>query len=185
MDRVKVWDPVVRIFHWALVLCFGANALVVDAESDLHQTIGYVVVGLIGLRIVWGLVGTRHARFSDFPPSIAASLDQMADMATGRRHIHLGHSPLGALMIYNLLLGLIATGLTGYMMTTNSWFGVHWVKEAHEIVVTWMEISVVGHILAVIFESRRLKVNLAGSMVTGVKTVPAKNSPAKPGPERL
>ncbi|MGB5870940.1 MAG: cytochrome B, partial [Albidovulum sp.] len=70
MDRVKVWDPVVRIFHWALVMCFGANALVVDAESDLHQTIGYGVVGLIGLRIVWGLVGTRHARFADFPPSI-------------------------------------------------------------------------------------------------------------------
>ncbi len=79
---------------------------------------------------------------------------------------------LGALMIYNLLATLIGIGVTGYMMTTIAFFGIDWVKEAHEILVTWAEISVVVHIAAVLFELRRLGVNLPKSMVTGYKTLP-------------
>jgi cytochrome b len=168
----KVWDPAVRVFHWALVAGFAANALFTDPEEGLHRNIGYVVLGLVGLRILWGLVGTRFARFASFPPDPAAVMEQVSDIATGRRRVHLGHTPLGALMIYNLLLSMIVIGMSGWMMTTLTWFGVEWVEELHEAAVTWAEISVVVHIAAVLWESARTGVNLPRAMVTGYKRIP-------------
>jgi len=170
--QFKVWDPLVRVFHWSLVLAFAANALFTDPESNLHEWIGYVVVALIGLRILWGLVGTRYARFASFLPSTSGTMEQLSDIATGRKRVHLGHTPLGALMIYNLLLSMLAIGATGWMMTTNTWWGVDWVEELHEVLVTWAELSIVAHVGAVIWESLRTGVNLPRAMVTGVKTVP-------------
>ena len=172
MKNIKVWDPFVRVFHWTLVGCFAANALLLDPESKIHRVVGYVVVALVLARILWGLIGTRHARFSSFPPSVSGAMDQLSDMATGRRRIHLGHTPLGALMIYNLILSLLAIGASGYMMTTDAYWGVGWVGELHEALVSWAEISVVLHIAAVIWESRRTGVNLPRAMVTGSKLVP-------------
>lgn len=170
--KVRVWDPLVRVFHWALVAGFVANAFLDRPGKDVHQWVGYALAGLIALRLVWGFVGTRHARFADFLPRPAAVLEQMQDMATGRRRVHEGHSPLGSLMIFNLLLVMAGIAATGYMMTTPSYFGVEWVEEAHEALVTWAELSIVVHVLAVVFESRRLGVNLPKSMVTGYKNLP-------------
>lgn len=172
LRHTKVWDPLVRIFHWSLVIAFAANALVTDPEKDLHRWIGYAIVALVAVRILWGFIGTRHARFSNFPPSPRAAISQLSDMATGRRRIHLGHTPLGALMIYNLLFAMLAIGLTGYMMTTDAYWGIEWVEELHEILVTWAELSVAAHIAAVIVESRRTGINLPRAMVSGVKTIP-------------
>jgi cytochrome b len=172
MLHKKVWDPLVRVFHWSLVILFASNALITDPEKATHRYIGYEVVGLILVRILWGLVGTRHARFSDFPPDPAATIRQMADMATGRKRVHLGHTPLGALMIYNLILTMLVIGVSGYMMTTLRFFGIEWVKELHEAAVTWAEISVVFHIVAVIWESMHTGVNLPRAMVTGYKDIP-------------
>lgn len=169
---VKVWDPLVRLFHWALVAGFAANILVTAHGKAAHRWVGYAVAGLIALRLIWGIVGTRHARFADFLPRPAAVLGQLTDMATGRRRVHLGHSPLGALMIVNLLLTMAGLALSGYAMTTVMFFGVEWVEEVHEMLVVWAEISVAVHVLAVVVESRRLGVNLPKSMVTGYKTLP-------------
>lgn len=169
---VKIWDPFVRLFHWSLVGCFAANALFVDDESDLHLIIGYVIMSLVAARVVWGFVGTQYARFSSFAPSVSGALEQAADMVSGRTHIHKGHTPLGALMIYNLIATLAIIGLSGWMMTTDLFWGVEWPEELHEIAVTWAEISVVAHIVAVIYESRRTSVNLPRAMVTGYKHLP-------------
>jgi len=173
MKRIAVWDPFVRIFHWALVAGFAANALFTDDESTLHEWVGYAVAGLIAARLIWGLVGPRFARFASFWPSVTGITQQLSDEATGRRRVHLGHTPLGALMIFNLLISISLIALTGWMMTTNAFWGIDWVEETHEALVTWAEISIVVHVAAVIWESRRTGVNLPGAMVTGVKQVPA------------
>lgn len=174
MTRIKVWDPMVRIFHWSLVVAFGTNALVIDDDSKLHEWVGYGVVGLVLLRILWGFVGRGYARFASFPPSFSGARQQLTDIATHRDTAHVGHTPLGALMIYNLLAALLVVGLSGYLMTTDLFWGTEWPEELHELAVTWTEISVVLHILAVIFESRRSGVNLPRAMVLGYKDLPSR-----------
>ncbi|KGM86657.1 Cytochrome b [Roseovarius mucosus DSM 17069] len=172
MTDHKIWDPFIRLFHWSLVAGFAANALILDDESKVHEWVGYAVVALVGLRLLWGFVGPLSARFASFFPSQTAVMEQIGDIATHRRRAHLGHSPLGALMIFNLLAVMLAIGVTGYMMTTDAYWGVEWVEEAHEMLVVWAEISVVLHIAAVVFESWRTGVNLPRAMITGKKSVP-------------
>lgn len=170
--RTKVWDPALRVFHWTVAGAFVANALLTNPERDLHHGLGYGVAALLALRAVWGLVGPRYARFASFPPSPRAAIAQVTDMALGRRRVHLGHTPLGAFMIWNLLLSLIVIVASGHAMTTLSFWGVRWVRELHEMAVTWAEVSVVVHVAAVLWESRRTGVNLPRAMVTGYKDVP-------------
>lgn len=172
MSKLRVWDPFVRIFHWSLVAGFAANALVLDDDGKAHEWVGYAILALIGLRILWGLIGSHHARFSSFPPSLSGALGQLADISAGRVRIHPGHSPLGAWMIYNLLLTLLVICLSGHLMTTDMFWGVEWPEELHEGAVAWAELSVLIHIAAVIFESRRTKVNLPRAILSGVKELP-------------
>lgn len=174
MQRIKVWDPLVRLFHWSLVLAFAANALVIDDDSKLHQWVGYEIIGLVLLRILWGFAGSHYARFASFPPSLEGAREQLIDIATHRSRVHVGHTPLGAWMIYNLLLALLVLCLSGYLMTTDMFWGVEWPEEVHEVAVTWTEVSVVLHILAVIHESRRTGVNLPRAMIRGYKDIPSK-----------
>lgn len=168
----KIWDPVVRVFHWSLVLLLVANAFVVDDETKFHRWVGYAVAGLILVRIIWGFAGTHYARFASFPPSFKNSLEQLTDVVTGRKTIHPGHTPLGALMIYNLMLSVLVICFSGYLMTTDMFWGVEWPEELHEAAVTWVEVSVLLHVAAVVYESIRTKVNLPRAMITGYKNLP-------------
>ncbi|MCB1969583.1 MAG: cytochrome b/b6 domain-containing protein [Geminicoccaceae bacterium] len=172
MRKLRVWDPFVRIFHWSLVAMFTANAMFTDGEHHLHRWIGYGVVALVIARVLWGFAGTAYARFSNFPPSISGAIGQLCDMFTGRTPLHEGHTPLGAWMIYNLLLTMLVIGLSGYLMTTDMFWGVEWPEEVHEAAVTWAEICVVLHIAAVAFESFRTHINLPRAMITGYKHIP-------------
>lgn len=173
MKRMKVWDPFVRIFHWSLAAGFGANALVLDDDGKAHQWLGYAVVVLVLLRVLWGLVGTRYARFTSFPPSLSQSMSQLREMIGGIRNIHVGHTPLGALMIYNLLFSMLVIGISGWLMTTDMFWGVEWPEELHEASVAWAELSVLLHVAAVVFESWRTSVNLPRAMITGCKDIPS------------
>lgn len=172
MQTIKVWDPLVRLFHWSLVIGFVLDAVILDEDSRLHEQVGYVVLGLIGARLVWGVVGTKYARFSSFKPSFRTSIEQLGDIANQRSKPHVGHSPLGALMIYNLLISIALIGITGWMMTTNMFWGSERIEEMHEGLVVWAAASVGVHIVAVIFEGRRSRVNLVKAMMTGYKTLP-------------
>lgn len=172
MLEIRVWDPFIRLFHWSLAAAFTANALFVDDESALHIYLGYAILALVLARVVWGFVGTAHARFASFPPSRSGAYGQLIDMATGRTTRHIGHTPLGALMIYNLLLSLLVVCLSGYLMTTDMFAAAGWPEEMHEAAVAWTEMSVLLHIGAVIVESRRSGVNLPRAMVTGTKRFP-------------
>lgn len=169
MTNIRVWDPLVRVFHWGLASAFLLNALIIDDHSKWHEWIGYAAVGLVGIRILWGIVGRGYARFASFPPSTSAALGQINDTLAGRVTQHKGHTPLGALMIYNLIITILLIGLTGYLMTTDMFWGVEWPEELHELLVSWAELSVVLHIAAVLFESWRTGVNLPLAMITGIK----------------
>jgi cytochrome b len=112
-NETRVWDPVVRIFHWSLVAAFAIAWVTADEESRLHELAGYAVIGLVLARIVWGFIGTRYARFSDFVHRPLTVLAYAKDLLLGKSRRHLGHNPLGGMMIIALLVSLLATGMTG------------------------------------------------------------------------
>ena len=169
---IAVWDPLVRLIHWGLALTILLNSTIVEEESAPHEWIGYAAVGLVGVRLIWGLLGPRHARFSAFLPNPAAALRHLVALSSGQKFLHLSHNPLGALMVYNIWLTVLALGVTGYMMGTIKFFGVEWVAEVHEIAFNWLTISVGLHIAGVVFDSWRTDVPLIRAMIDGRKQVP-------------
>ncbi|HMQ57135.1 MAG TPA: cytochrome b/b6 domain-containing protein [Rhizobiaceae bacterium] len=171
-STVKVWDPFVRLFHWSLVVLFIAAFVTGDEWGKVHEPVGYAIAVLVALRIAWGFVGPRHARFADFvtgPGTVLRFLRQTAQMRAPR---HLGHNPAGGAMVLALIATISAISATGYMMTTDAFWGVEWVEEAHEAFV-WVAIAlVVAHVAGVVFASLEHRENLVRSMFTGRKRAP-------------
>ena len=172
MHRIPVWDIFVRISHWTVALLVIGELTVIDEDWAIHRWAGYVVLGVVFLRLVWGLIGTQHARFSAFPPSLEAARAHLAGLFGGRHELHLSHNPLGALMAYNLWVSLVAICVTGIMMGTDAFWGVDWVEESHEILANWVMVCVLLHVAGVMFETRTSKVNLVRAMITGKKEIP-------------
>jgi cytochrome b len=110
---IRVWDPLVRLFHWSLVLAFAVAYLSGDEESDIHIYAGYIILGLLVFRLLWGFVGTRFARFSDFIYSPQAIIKYSKDLFSGKPKHYLGHNPAGGAMIIALLLSLIVVSYSG------------------------------------------------------------------------
>lgn len=166
---ILVWDLPVRVFHWLLVLSFAGAWITAESERWrlLHVTLGYTVGGLIAFRVLWGLIGTRHARFSDFVRGPRAAARYLGGLLRGRPEPYVGHNPAGALAIVALMaLGglLVGTGWAAYDQ-----IGPDLLEDLHEAVASLM-LAVVGvHVLAVIVSSRLHRENLVGSMITGRK----------------
>ena len=167
-----VWDPLVRLIHWSLALCILLNGVFTDPEENLHMWVGYTAAGLLAVRLLWGLIGPRPARFTSFPPSPARALRHLAALRRGDRTVHLSHNPLGALMVYNIWATVAAMAVTGYMMGTVRFFGIDWVKEVHEAAFNWLVISVALHVGGVAFDTWLSKVPLVRAMIDGRKRVP-------------
>ena len=172
---VKVWDPLVRIFHWSLAGLFLANFFTEEGEL-VHRGIGYVLLGLIAVRFVWGWVGTRHARFSDWVPGPRRLRDYLRDRLAGRSPRQLGHNPGAAVMILALLAGVLLVGLTGWMQTTDAFFGAGWLEDVHEV-LSYGVLALVGlHVLAAVGESVHYGENLVASMIHGRKRALGRNA---------
>ena len=122
-DTIKVWDPFVRLFHWSVVLAFAVAYFTEDELLAVHVWAGYVVTGLVALRIIWGFVGPRHARFSDFVVGPSAALGYLRGMLTFTSKRYLGHSPAGGAMVVALLIGLsvlVGTGMATHAIRNNA-----------------------------------------------------------------
>ena len=81
--QIRVWDLFVRVFHWSLVLSFTVAYLSGDEESAIHINAGYIIAGLISFRLIWGFIGSKHARFSDFLHSPQTIIDYFKSLLSG------------------------------------------------------------------------------------------------------
>ena len=165
---VRVWDPVVRLFHWTLVAAV-ATAFLAEEGGRLHDAAGYLVLALIAVRMVWGLLGPGHARFASFVAGPTAVVRYLAGLARGRPQRFLGHNPAGAVMILALLAALTVAAGSGWLMTTDRFWGVEWLEELHEG-SAWFVLALVGvHVLGVVVSSILHRENLVRAMITGRK----------------
>lgn len=168
-SRVRVWDPLVRIFHWTVAGGVIANLTFLRHEENPHIYVGYVVVTALIIRLGWGFVARGHARFVNFVPGPRGLLGYFGAMMQRREPRYVGHNPAGAAMIV-LLLGLLATvGTTGWMMGLDAFWGVAWVETLHEITANVLIGAVALHVIGAIVESIRHRENLPFAMITGYK----------------
>ena len=167
--RILVWDIPTRLFHWLLAASFTGAFLTAESEQyrDVHVALGYLLLALIGFRIVWGLVGTRYARFRSFAFRPSQVLSYLRSLLRGSPQHYVGHNPAGSWVIYGLLLLGLLTGITGY--ATYNELGGDAFEELHEAVASAMLALVALHVGGVIVSSLAHRENLVGSMLSGYK----------------
>ena len=185
---VRVWDPLVRVFHWTLVVAFTIAYLTEDDLLALHVWAGYTVLGLVVFRILWGFVGPRYARFSSFVTSPGTALAYARDVLRGTARRFLGHNPAGGLMIMILLVLLLLTSLTGlavygaeehagplagFMAGREHW--EDFLEETHEVLSNLTVLLVFVHIAGVLVESVVHRENLVRAMIDGRKRAPGED----------
>jgi cytochrome b len=202
MERIRVWDPLVRIFHWGLVAVFALAWLTGEGAQTLHNWAGYVAAALIAVRVVWGFVGSPYARFSQFVRGPGAVMAYLGNVLKNREARYIGHNPAGAAMIMLILVTLSGTAFTGWLMVDPARQamlpalpqiiapayadedehqtdrrgveadGEAGFAELHEGLANFMLLLVALHVAGVVAGSVRHKENLARAMVTGDKRAP-------------
>lgn len=171
MAKVLIWDWPVRIGHWLLVAAFALAWLTGESETfrKVHAWAGGTVVGVIAFRLLWGLVGTRHARFASFVRGPRAVFAYVRGLL--RPHpdeaVYAGHNAAGGWAIVGLLaLGLL-TGASGWAVYQE--LGGEWLEEAHEVLAGAMLALAGVHVAGVIVSSLAHGENLVRAMFTGTK----------------
>lgn len=195
-DKKKVWDLAIRVFHWSLVLSFTIAYFTGDDADTLHAYAGYLIIGLLGFRFIWGFVGSATARFRSFIYSPAETLRYARSFVTRSPIHYLGHNPLGALMVFALLLFVGLTSWSGLKVYAIEGKGplaqevnllvatayaedeVHerknidkkahrfW-KDVHELFANFTLFLVIVHIIGAVLASIVHGENLIKSMLTG------------------
>ena len=179
----RVWDPWVRLFHWFLLITFCLAYWTQEEDYSLHLLAGYSVLGLVCFRIVWGIVGTRHARFADFicrPPIVLAFLK---GYVSGSARRYAGHNPAGGYMILALLICLLVITISGVMLDAAEnragplsgyrlFLYTDLIDEVHELSTSVCLGLISLHILGVLVSSWLCRENLVAAMITGRKKIP-------------
>ncbi|SDY29682.1 Cytochrome b [Allochromatium warmingii] len=182
-ERIRVWDPLIRLFHWSLVAGFATAFIVEDDNLSLHVWAGYLVLALISGRLVWGVIGTRQARFSDFVRRPRAVWAYLGAVIQRRAPRYLGHNPAGGAMIVLLLISLIATTISGLALygaeelagplaEVMRSFPAIWgdaLEDIHELFANLTLGLILIHVAGVLVSSLLHRENLIGAMLHGYK----------------
>ena len=176
------WDLLVRAVHWWVALAVLANYFLLEEGSLPHVWVGCSVLVLVLLRLLWGLVGTRPARFTSFPPSLSRALAHLRDMIGGRPRSYPSHNPLGSLMVYALWATLLVVAGSGLAMEGTLFPGAAAVQAQqaaaetafgevmegiHGTAANLLLVLAALHVAGVLLESKLSGVNLARAMLTG------------------
>lgn len=193
----SLWDPVVRLTHWGIAASVLLNALVNEGGSLIHVSLGWLVMALLLLRLVWGVLGPAEARFSAFPPSPLAALGHLRQLLSGKVREYPSHNPAGALMAYAFWAMLALVTLTGLVMTggatpmqvaadkaavaSGDWSALvredgddqdesaltGAAEEVHEVAANLLLVLAALHVAGVFMESRAIRRNLLAPMIMG------------------
>ena len=168
-QNILVWDVPTRVFHWLLVLCFAGAWLTSESErlQMIHYAFGYSACALVLFRLVWGLIGTKYARFSQFIKAPSEIIGHLKGLLSGHEHSSPGHNPVGGLVMLGLMLAILVIGLTGYFSIKE--FLGNLMSEAHEAIASLTLGLVIIHVVAAIVMSLLQKENLVKAMVDGRK----------------
>ena len=180
MQTIKVWDLPVRLCHWGLAACVIANLALTEEGSDVHEYIGYIAAGIVAFRLVWGFVGNRYARFSDFWPTPSRLLAHGRKLLRREPDEHPGHNPFGAIMMLLLWGVVIGLGVSGYLMGTDQFWGDERVEEIHALLANALYPLIGLHVGAALLMSYLNRVNLVRAMITGNKPAPGNSDAERP-----
>jgi cytochrome b len=169
VPSVRVWDPLVRSAHWTLVLGVLLSWLTREGFGALHEWLGYAVLAIVAVRLLWGFVGPREARFASFVVAPGNTLRYARALLDGREQRYLGHNPLGGWMIVALLTVVTLSCVSGWLYTTDRYWGVAWVETLHARLVDVLIVLVVLHVAGVLQASWRHRENLIAAMIHGRK----------------
>ncbi|MCW9012307.1 MAG: cytochrome b/b6 domain-containing protein [Gammaproteobacteria bacterium] len=189
LSTIKVWDPLVRFFHWSLVSAFIIAYVTEENLLVVHSWAGYLILGLISIRFIWGFIGTRYARFSNFVYSPKNIIQFLKDTFLLRAKRYIGHNPAGGAMVILLMASLLITTTSGILLLgaeeqagpVAHWFtqaGGFWAKaleELHEFFANFTLLLVFTHVIGVIVESMIHKENLVSAMLSGFKSADPKS----------
>ena len=182
--HIKVWDPLVRSFHWLLLLSFiVAYGSIKAGMQELHMICGYLLCGLLAMRIVWGVIGGTYARFASFIYRPRTVMVYLRSILRGNPQRHLGHNPAGGMMVISLLLLLLAVALSGLVILaaieyegpllgltgglSDAW--AYRFVDFHRLAVDVVWVMVLMHIVGVVLASVQHRENLVLSMFNGYK----------------
>lgn len=183
--EIKVWDLLVRLFHWSLVTAFTVGYLTGNSAEEefdkshgagqesflmeLHENAGYVVLGLVAFRVVWGLVGSEHARFSSFVRGPREVFGYLFDMLRFKAKRYIGHNPAGGAMVVALLVMLVIVSGSGVMLMLDQFKDMRALGEVHEASANITLGLIIFHLVGVLVASVEHRESLVKAMVTGRK----------------
>jgi len=194
LASVKAWDPLVRIFHWSLVFFFLIAFVTEDDWMNLHTWAGYAVSMLIAFRLIWGIIGTRNARFRSFVKSPRLVMHHLREMLSMNPPHYLGHNPVAAAMVVSLLVSVSLVAFSGVVLIAAEGQGPladtffagasgEVMEDVHEFFANFTLLLVVGHVAGVVVSSMLEGENLARAMITGRKKARAQWADVNPTTE--
>ena len=181
--HIKVWDLPLRIFHWALVFSFLLAYITEDDFMTVHAYAGYTIIGLLVFRLIWGVIGTKYARFTDFVRHPKTVIAYLKDVLSNKAERHIGHNPAGGAMVIALLVSLLLTTITGLatyateealgplvaFMDSMPNFIFDAVEDVHEFFANFTLFLIVLHVAGVVVTGLSHGENLVKAMITGIK----------------